>query len=81
MEETELSIKVNDTSKIPNNNIYKLHVLNEEGNVEQIYVFCAGLSSEKDSSSLFSDIELSYYKEKNVSIIFSDELISQAIND
>lgn len=75
MEETELSIKVKDASKIPNNNIYKLHVLNEEGNVEQIYVFCAGLSSEKDSSSLFSDIELSYYKEKNVSIIFSDELI------
>ena len=43
--ETELSIKVKNQSKIPKNDIYKVHVLNGDGIVEQIYVFCAGLSS------------------------------------
>lgn len=62
-------------SKIPIENVYKVHILNEEGNVYQVYVFCAGLLSEKDYNTLFSDIELSFYKANDVNIIFSNLLI------
>ena len=67
-------------SKIPIENVYKVHILNEEGNVYQVYVFCAGLLSEKDYNTLFSDIELSFYKANDVNIIFSDLLIFQGDN-
>jgi hypothetical protein len=32
---------------IPNENIYKAHILDENGEVSQIFIFCAGLRSRK----------------------------------
>ena len=76
MEETEQIDIQNDTKLfIPNENIYKAHILDENGEVSQIFVFCAGLRSPDYMEDIFSNIELQYYEEKNVQIIFSNQLL------
>lgn len=76
--EEEPNIKVKDTTtnyRIPDSDIYKIHILNEEGNVQYIFVFCAGLRSSNDITAVFSDLERAYYKRHDVEIIYSDKLI------
>ena len=60
---------------IPNENIYKIHLLNEKGIPSHVFVFCAGLRSHDHLSEIFSEIEISYYKEKDIVIVFSKQLI------
>jgi hypothetical protein len=62
---------------IPLNQAYKIHILNAQGEVERLFVFCAGMCSVEHMTSLFSDNELAYYKEKNVDVVFSSRLIHQ----
>ena len=77
MDETEeVPITINnDNIDIPNENIYKTHILDENGDVSHVFVFCAGLRSSEHLSDMFSEIELKYYQEKDVNIVFSNELI------
>ena len=77
MDETEeVPITINnDKIDIPNENIYKTHILDENGDVSHVFVFCAGLRSSEHLSDMFSEIELKYYQEKDVNIVFSNELI------
>lgn len=76
MEETE-QIEIQSDAKvfIPNENIYKMHILDENGEVSHIFVFCAGLRSKEYLPEIFSQIEIQYYQEKEVEIIFSNQLI------
>jgi hypothetical protein len=55
--------------------IYKIHVLNELGDVKHVFVFCANLYSEQHLTTIFSETELIHYKENDVEIIFSPRLI------
>ena len=76
MEEDKLSIKEKvPSTKIPKSNLYKVHILNEEGNVQQIYLFCGGLCSLEDKNAIFSEVENAFYKRHDVEIIISDQLI------
>ena len=60
---------------IPNENIYKAHILDENGEVSHVFIFCAGLRSSEYMTDIFSKIELQYYQEKEVQLIFSNQLI------
>jgi len=76
MEEEQISIKEKVPSiMIPTSNLYKVHVLNEEGNVKQIYLFCGGLCSLEDKNAIFSEVEIAFYKRHDVEIIISDQLL------
>ena len=78
MEETEeLTIKKQSKIFIPNENIYKTHIINESGEVSHVFVFCAGLRSPEHMSDIFSEIEIAYYKEKDVHVVFSEQLINK----
>tara|TARA_B100001287_G_scaffold235848_1_gene208158 strand:+ start:24890 stop:30631 length:5742 start_codon:yes stop_codon:yes gene_type:complete len=74
-EEQIIKVKEIDNYMIPERDIYKIHILNEEGNVQYIFIFCAGLRSSNDMSAIFSEIELAFYKRNDVEIIFSENLI------
>ena len=75
--EEELDIKIKETPNymIPERDIHKIHILNDEGDVQLIFVFCAGLRSSKDMNAIFSEIELAFYKRNDVEIIFSEKLV------
>ena len=76
MEETEqIDIQTATKQFIPNENIYKAHILDENGEVSHVFIFCAGLRSSEYMEDIFSKIELHYYREKEVQLIFSDQLI------
>lgn len=74
-EEAIIKVKENSNYMIPKTDVYKIHILDEDGNVEYIFVFCAGLRSTKDIPAIFSEIEIAHYKRHDVEIIFSDKLI------
>lgn len=75
--EEELEIKIKETPNymIPERDIYKIHILNDQGDVHIVFIFCAGLRSSKDMNAIFSEIELAFYKRNDVEIVFSDKLI------
>jgi hypothetical protein len=76
MEEEQISIKEKVSSTIiPTSDLYKVHILNEEGNVNQIYLFCGGLCSLEDTKAIFSEVEMAFYKRHDVEMIISDQLI------
>ena len=76
MEETEQIDNQHATKLfIPNENIYKAHILDENGEVSHVFIFCAGLRSSEYMTDIFSKIELQYYQEKEVQLIFSNQLI------
>ena len=78
MEETEdITIKKQSKLFIPNENIYKTHILDENGEVSHVFVFCAGLRSPEHMSDIFSEIEIAYYKEKDVHVVFSEQLLNK----
>ena len=54
--------------------MYKVHILDNMGNVEHIFVFCAGYRSSDDINELFSDIELAHHKAHNIDVKFSSRL-------
>ena len=77
--EEESTIRVKDIpttdDNIPQHNIYKIHILNDDGNVGFVYVFCAGIYASKNMNELFSEIEIAHYKRNDVEIVFSEKLI------
>jgi len=50
---------------------YKIHLLNENGEPDKIIVF----QGEEKTEQIFSEIEMSDFKEKNIEIIFSEQEI------
>ena len=78
MEETEdITIKKQSKLFIPNENIYKTHILDENGEVSHVFVFCAGLRSPEHMSDIFSEIEIAYYRDKDVHVVFSEQLLNK----
>ena len=64
-----------EISQIPMNDIFKAHILNENGDVEIVIVFCAGLCSTDNLTTIFSEIELMHFKENHIDRVFSNRLI------
>ena len=50
-------------------------MFDEGGKVVRVHIFCAGTKNEDDCSSLFSELELAYFKEQNIELVFSDLLL------
>ena len=71
MEEQE-EIQSENKLFIPNENIYKAHILDENGEVSYIFVFCAGLRSTEHLPDIFSQIEIQYYLE-NIFRLYSSQ--------
>ena len=61
--------------KIPFEDVYKIHLLNKEGNISSIYIFCANQYEKSQLSDLFSDLELAYFEAHDVELVFSPLLI------
>ena len=61
--------------EIPIDEIFKIHLLNSQGKVQSVCVFCAKSKNTDDLPELFSEIELAIFKADNVEITFSDHLI------
>ena len=61
--------------QIPYNQIYKVFMFDEGGKVTRVHIFCANTKNEKDLPSLFSELELAYFKEENIEFVFSDLLL------
>lgn len=74
--EEELSIQVKPPLNIPTENIYKIHILNETGVIDHVYIFCGGLMTIENKESIFSAIELAYYEQNDVQLIFSEQIIN-----
>ena len=55
--------------------MYKVHILDNKGNVERVFVFCAGIRSSEHMNELFSEMELAHHKTHNVDVVFSTQLI------
>ena len=60
---------------IPMGQVYKTHILNEMGDVDRVFVFCANFYTSDHLSTIFSETELIHYKENDVNIVFSARLI------
>jgi hypothetical protein len=60
---------------IPVQDIYKINILNETGQLERIHVFCGNYYTSKNNHDIFSDIQLAYFAEKRVDIVFADAFI------
>jgi hypothetical protein len=74
--ETEPNSNTIDTNiTIPVQDIYKINILDKDGQLERIHIFCGNTLNEKDNHILFSDIQLAYFAEKNVDIVFADAFI------
>ena len=73
LEEEHKNDETPSSSYIPIQDIYKIHVLNSNGKLERIHVFCANTLSHQHLSEIFSDVQLAYYKaiEPPVDIEFS----------
>ena len=56
--------------QIPYNQIYKVFMFDEGGKVTRVHIFCANTKNEKDLPSLFSELELAYFKEENIEFVF-----------
>ena len=65
------------SSYIPIQDIYKVNVLNSDGQLERIHVFCANTISQRHLPEIFSDVQLAYYSalEPPVDIEISEYLI------
>ena len=78
MEETDVHIQVKENmTSFSNEDIYKVHILNERGDVQQIYVFSANpdLKDDEKGSSIFSDIEIAYQKGHETEVVYTDSLL------
>ena len=77
--EEESTIRVKDIpttdDNIPQHNIYKIHILNDDGNVGFVYVFCAGIYASKNMNELFSEIEIAHYKRNDVETEYNKNMI------
>ena len=73
----EQDIISDKAGSIPIKDIYKIHILNSDGILERIHVFCANEFDHRQMTELFSDTQIAYYKalDPPVEIIFSEHLI------
>ena len=70
-----ISHTTNSPITIPVQDIYKINILNKAGQLERIHVFCGNHLTSKNDKELFSDIQLAYFAENNVDIVFADAFI------
>lgn len=76
MEDTDQLIQVKEkVTSFSNEDIYKVHILNERGDVQQIYVFAGTNQGFEKEASIFSDIEIAYHKSHETEIIYVDALL------
>jgi len=61
---------------IPLDQVYKIHILNELGDVERVFVFCADFYTSDHLPTIFSETELLHYKENDVDIVLSSRLMN-----
>ena len=72
----ELSSSGLETSfKIPFENIYKVHILDDHGKIARVHIFCANTIDESMLSNVFSELQIAYYSQQNVEFVFSPLLI------
>jgi hypothetical protein len=67
--------KINMLSK---EEIYKVSILNAEGRLDTIYIFCANTCNKSHLPELFSDTQLAYFDAENVKILFTEESLIHA---
>jgi hypothetical protein len=60
---------------IPTNDVYKVHILDFNGNIKSVYVFCAKSFNEDHENELFSDTELALFQSQKVEVNYSEQLI------
>ena len=60
---------------IPVQDVYKINILNAEGNLERIHIFCGKTLTDKNKQEIFSEIQLAYFDEKDVELVFADAFI------
>ena len=61
--------------KVPINDIYKVHLLDYNGNTQHIYVFCNKTINTQNMHELFSDPEILKIKHNNINVEFVNSLI------
>ena len=62
----ESSPNLETKMQIPSNQIYKAFILDDEGKVNRVHIFCANTKDKSSIHSLFSDLELAYFEKENV---------------
>lgn len=60
---------------IPFEDVYKAHIIGSNGSIERIHVFCASTLDETKLANIFSELQIAYFNEKNIEIVFSPFLI------
>jgi hypothetical protein len=68
----ESSPNLETKMQIPSNQIYKAFILDDEGKVNRVHIFCANTKDKSSIHSLFSDLELAYFEKENVEFVFSE---------
>jgi len=60
---------------IPVQDIYKINILDKTGSLERVHVFCGQRLTSENNHEIFSDIQLAYFADKGVDVVFSDAFI------
>jgi hypothetical protein len=63
------------TFQIPFESIYKIHILDDDGKITRVHIFCANTIDESMLPNVFSDLQIAYFNEQNVDFVFSPLLI------
>ena len=64
-----------ESEDIPIQNIYKIHLLDSNGKVKQIIVFCDGKKDRSNIKELFTPLEIAFYESEKVEILFSKQVL------
>ena len=64
-----------ESEDIPIQNIYKIHLLDPNGKVKQIVVFCDGKKDISHVQELFTPLEIAHYENEKVEILFSNQVL------
>jgi len=64
-----------ESEDIPIQNIYKIHLLDSNGKVKQIVVFCDGKKDLSNIKELFTPLEIAFYESEKVEILFSKQVL------
>ena len=60
---------------IPFEDVYKAHIIGSNGSIERIHVFCASTLDETKLANIFSELQIAYFNEQNIEVVFSPFLI------
>lgn len=64
-----------ESEDIPIQNIYKIHLLDSNGKVNQIVVLCDGKKDISHVQELFTPLEIAHYESEKVEILFSNQVL------